>query len=110
MFGTNKHARTLLLLCFLVLSLLAIPQIAFADTGIAPIDSLWKLLANGGVFLLFVILLITSIKKMWEHQMMGLVIIILFGVIILLVVNSDFVIQVAKGIATKLGLTWTGAQ
>lgn len=110
MFSKNNCTRTLLLLCFTVLSFLAVPQVASAETGIAPLDNLWKLLANGGVFLLFVILLFTGIKKMWEHHLMGLVMIIVFGVIILIVVNSDFVVQVAHNIATKLGLNWTGAQ
>lgn len=108
MFSKSNRSRTLLLLFFIFLCFLAIPQIAFADTGIAPLDSLWKLLANGGIFLLFVILLITGLKKMWEHHMMGLIMLIVFSVVILLIVNSDFVVQVAKGIAGKVGLTWTG--
>ncbi|WP_449240569.1 hypothetical protein [Desulfoscipio gibsoniae] len=108
MSSKKNRSRTLLLIFLIAFCFLAIPQIAFADTGIAPLDSLWKLLANGGVFLLFIILLITGLKKMWEHHMMGLIMVILFGVIVLLIVNSDFVVQVAKGLAGKLGLTWTG--
>ncbi len=110
MLNKNNRTRTILLLCFMLLSFLAIPQVAFADTGITALDNLWKLIANAGVFILFVILLITGIKKMWEHHMMGLVMLIVFSVIVLIVVNSDFIVQVAHNIATKMGLSWTGAQ
>ena len=100
----------MLLLLIGCIIFLAIPQSASADTGIAPIDNMWKLVLNGGVFVLFIILLVTAIKKMWEHHLMGLVIIVVFAVLILLVVNSDFIIQVSQAIAGKLGLSWTGAQ
>lgn len=109
MFSKNNRTRILLLLCCMVLSFIAIPQVAFADTGIAVIDNLGKLILSGGAFLLFVILLFVGIKKMWEHHLMGLAIIVVFAVLILMVANTDFVVQVAKSIATKIGLSWTGS-
>lgn len=104
----NVYSRVTMFFYFLVLSLFAIPGIAFADTGIDIFDNGIELILGAGAFMLFVIVLFIGIKKMWEHHLMGLVVIVCVAILILLVTNTDFIIKFAQAVASKLGLTWTG--